>query len=116
MTVLITYRNEPAGRFCEVALDNGERICIAVDHTGVIIERASGLRGSRAVLFRGTADLTADICAALTLGTSAADTAPMDIILATVVELGSAAKIETVFWTASQLKRFSTESLPPSLG
>lgn len=112
MTTLITYRNQPTGRFCEVAVDNGERICISVDHTGVVIERSPDVLVPAAVLFRGTADLAADICAALALGSSAADTAPMDIILGTVVALGSAAKVEKVFWAASQLKRLSAASLP----
>jgi hypothetical protein len=112
MTTLITYRNQPTGRFCEVALDNGERICITVDHTGVVIERPADDRFSRAELFRGTPDLASDICAALAHGSSVTDGAPMDIMLAMVIQLGSAAKVEEAFWTASQMKRLVTTGSP----
>lgn len=103
MTTLIRYQNDRHRRACEVALDSGERVLLMVDRTGVVIERAPvpGIPG--AILFRGNPDVAAEICASLTTANSASGKAPMDIILAAVVGLGSAAKIRSAFRRAASL-------------
>lgn len=103
MTTLIRYQNDHHRRACEVALDSGERVMVMVDRTGIVIERAPAPGIPRAVLFRGKPDVAAEICASLTTATSASKKAPMDIILAAVVGLGSAAKIRTAFRRAALL-------------
>jgi hypothetical protein len=116
MTTLIRYQNDHHHRACEVALDSGERVLLMVDRTGVVIERApvAGIPG--AVLFRGKPDVAAEICASLTTADSASGKAPMDIILAAMVGLGSAAKIRTAFRRAALLVSDARQNGPPESG
>jgi hypothetical protein len=103
MTTLIKYQNDPHHRACEVALDSGERVLLMVDRTGVVIERAPAPGIPGVVLFRGKPEVAAEICASLTTAHSASGKTPMDIILAAMVGLGSAAKIRTAFRRAALL-------------
>jgi hypothetical protein len=108
MALLIKYRNEPPQRFCEVELKSGERVALKVDADGVVIERV-GLSGtSRNVLFKGGPDAVAEICGALVSKTLASEASggrmtPLDIVLAAVVALGSAAKVRKAFREVSNI-------------
>jgi hypothetical protein len=108
MALLIKYRNEPPQRFCEVELNSGERVALKVDADGVVIERLGHPEASRNILFRGGPDEIAEICGALvsrTLASKASEgrMTPLDIVLAAVVALGSAAKVRKVFREVSHI-------------
>lgn len=103
MTTLIKYRNDIAHGSCEVALDSGERILVHADRNGTLIERCALPGIPKAVLYRGMPDVVAEICAALAPATPPLRTTPLDIILAAVIGLGSAAKIRKAFRDASTL-------------
>jgi hypothetical protein len=108
MALLIKYRNEPPQRFCEVELKSGEQLALKVDADGVVIERLGHSGTSRNILFRGSPDAIAEICGALVSKTLASEAngvrmTPLDIILAAVVALGSAAKVRKAFREVSHI-------------
>jgi hypothetical protein len=108
MALLIKYRNEPPQRFCEVELNSGERVALKVDADGVVIERLGHPEAPRNTLFRGGPDEIAEICGALVSRTLASKASggrmtPLDIILAAVVALGSAARVRKAFREVSHI-------------
>jgi len=108
MALLIKYRNERPRHFCEVELRSGERVAVTVDGDGIIIERHGSSDTSHNTLFRGGPDAIAEICGALVSNAAASNASrgrmtPLDIILAAVVALGSAAKVRKAFREASAI-------------
>jgi len=97
MATVLRYRNDGGQPFCEVALENGDRVLIMVEAGGVIIKREARLYISEEVLFLGTVHLATEICLALLDGRPASETTVLDIFLAIVSQFRSADDIRAAF-------------------
>jgi len=97
MATVITYRNDDSRPYAELALDSGERVLLTLDHGGALIERLAGRGRPAEVLFRGTPALVAQICGGLMDRKPAEQSTPLDILLAAILQLGSAAAVRDAF-------------------
>jgi len=101
MTTLLRYRDYGGEPCCEVALESGEHVLIAVDAGGVTIRRLARGDTAEEVLFLGSPPVVADICLALLDGRPASETSVLDIFLAVVSRFRSAAHIRAAFAEAT---------------
>jgi len=102
MSTVLTYRNDGDRPFCEIALDDGDRVQLHLDKSGLVIERqALGARPSE-ILFEGTADLVSDMCVALLGAAAVKTTTPLDVLMSVVVQMRSAADVRAAFRDAAK--------------
>ncbi len=97
MATVLAYRNDGGVPFCEMLLDDGDRIAISLDAAGVRIERLPAPNAPREVLFSASPHDVAWICATLGVGQSAK---VLDVIVSMAARLGSAEQIRTAFAAA----------------
>jgi hypothetical protein len=97
-TVLFYRENDRQPR-AEVALANGDRIHLALDRGGLTISHGSG--GDTRPLFEAEPEVVERICAGLAGPPSATDATPLQIIVAAVMQLASAADVERAFRDAA---------------
>ena len=101
MSAVISYRNEPHQKYCQVVLDSGEQVMLRLDETGLTIERLLSATAPGAVLFRADADRATSIVKALSKAGRGNTDKVLDVLVATAVQLGSAARIKAAFQAAS---------------
>ncbi len=93
MGTVLTYRNNGERPFCEVALDNGDRVQLHLDKAGVMIERQA-LEGRPAeILFKGDPDLVTGMCVAFLGRTPTDNTTPLDLLISIVTQIPSAKEV-----------------------
>jgi hypothetical protein len=102
MSTVLTYRNDGDRPFCEIALDDGDRVQLQLDKAGLVIERQALGDRPREVLFKGDAGLVSDMCAALLGPVSAKKTTPLEVLTSVVVQLRSAADVRSAFRDAAK--------------
>ncbi len=100
MSTIVTYRNEPHQKYCQVALDNGEQVTLRLDPSGMTIELLAGSSGPGAVLFHADAERATSIVKSLAEEGASDPARVLDLLLAAIMELGSAAKIKAGFAAA----------------
>jgi hypothetical protein len=101
MTTLLRYRGYGGEPCCEVSLESGEHVLIAVDAAGVTIRRLARGDMAEEMLFRGAPSVVADICLALLDGRPASAASVLDIFLAVVSQFQSATDIRAAFAEAT---------------
>jgi hypothetical protein len=102
MTTILTFRKDGRHPFCELVLASGERVLVSLDAAGVAIERLSGREVAYELLFRGSADVAAWLCATLQQGRRGALADPLDVIVRLVAALGSADRVKQAFCDAAE--------------
>src|SRR6266576_1732389 len=105
MTTILAFRKDGRHPFCELVLVSGERVLVSLDATGVAIERLPGRDVAYELLFCGSADLAAWLCAALQQGRRDALADPLDVIVRLVAGLGSAERVKRAFSDAADRSR-----------
>jgi hypothetical protein len=98
MASFLAYVKDGPRPLCDVMLDSGERVQVTLDSAGAVIERLAG-GGMRELLFRGSPDTMARICAAFQ--PPGGLVAPLEVLAALVVGLGSADKVRNAFRRAA---------------
>jgi hypothetical protein len=99
MATLLRYRGYGGQPFCEVALENGDRVRICVDAGGVTIKRETRLDRAEEILFIGTLHVVTEICLALLDGRPASETTVLDVFLSVVSRFRSGDDIRAAFAT-----------------
>ena len=102
MSTVLIYRNDGDRPFCEIALDDGDRVQLQLDKAGLVIERQSLGARPREVMFKGGADVVTDMCVALLGPVAAKKTTPLDVLVSVVVQMGSAADVRAAFRAAAK--------------
>jgi hypothetical protein len=97
MGTILAYRNDG---FCEIALDNGERIQMHFNKNGLLIERHGPAGQPADLVFEGDAALASAICVGL--ADKNAQVSPLNLLAAVVQQLPSAAAVRTAFAAAAQ--------------
>ena|ERR1700722_7866365 len=98
MATVLAYRNDGEAPFCEMLLENGERIAISLSAAGVLIESLPSSKASREALFHGSPDDVAWICATIGEGRPAK---VLDVIVSIAARLGSAEHVRSAFAAAA---------------
>lgn len=102
MGTVLTYRNNGERPFCEVALDNGDRVQLQLDKAGVLIERQALEGRPTEILFKGDPDLVTSMCVALLGKTPASNTTPLDLLISIVTQIPSANEVREAFRAAAK--------------
>jgi hypothetical protein len=102
MSTVLTYRNDSDRPFCEIALDDGDRVQLQLDQSGVVIERQALDARPSEILFKGSADMVADMCVALLGPVAAKNTTPLDVLTSVVMQMRSAADVRAAFRDAAK--------------
>jgi hypothetical protein len=92
---IIAYREDGERPHAEVALVNGDRIFVTLDRDGLAIARQDG-----SVVFHANSRLVSQLCAGLVEGQLNPPATPLQILLAAVVQLGSADAATAAFEAA----------------
>jgi hypothetical protein len=97
MATLLRYHSSSRQPFCEVALENGDRVLVKLEADGVSIKREARGDIPEEVLFLGSVDLATDICMALLERRRVSETTVLDSFLAVVSQFRSADDIKAAF-------------------
>jgi hypothetical protein len=97
MATLLRYHSSGRQPFCEVALENGDRVQIKLEADGVSIKREARGDAPEEMLFLGSVDLATDICMALLEGRRVSETTVLDTFVAVVSQFRSADDIKDAF-------------------
>lgn len=97
MATLLRYRSYGALPFCEVALQNGDRVLIKVEADGVTIKREARRDIPEELLFLGPVHAAIEICLAMLDGRPASETTVLNIFLSIVSQFRSADDIRAAF-------------------
>jgi hypothetical protein len=98
---VIYYSDDTEHPRAEVALRNGDHVQLTLDRDGLAIKQSTDSTQPSQVLFRANPNLTSRICAGLfSLETTPTPT-PLRILVAAVVQLGSAEEVGTAFQEAA---------------
>ena len=97
MATVLRYRSGGGQPFCEVALENGDRVLITMDAGGVTIKREARPGIPEEILFLGTVHLATEICLALLDGKPVSETTVLDLFLSIVSQFRSADDIRAAF-------------------
>jgi hypothetical protein len=91
---VLAYRDDGTRPHCEIALGNGDRVQLALDSKGLVIERL----GPRIeTLFQASPKVVSQICAGLVGPKGRSDASPLRILAAVIQRLGSAADVRAAF-------------------
>ncbi len=97
---ILVYRDDSIRPYCEIALGNGDRVHLALDAQGLVIERlAADGRGNETV-FRAPSAVVAQICAGLVGSKSQSAAPPLRVLAAAVQRIGSAVAVQAAFTDA----------------
>jgi hypothetical protein len=100
MSAVVLYQSEGPLQLGEAILDDGSRVRVALAADGVTIERLAAPGTAQAVLCRASPGLAA--CIAVSFGDRREPAPPvLDVVLALVIRLGSAAAIAGAFAAAA---------------
>ena len=102
MSTVLIYRNDGERPFCEIALNDGDRVQLQLDKMGLVIERQALGERPAEILFKGGVDLVAAMCVALLGPVAAKKTTPLDVLVSVVVQMGSAADVRAAFHAAAK--------------
>lgn len=102
MSTVLTYRNDGDAPFCEIALDDGDRVQLHLDKTGLVIERQALNDRPTEVLFKGNADLVTDMCVALLGPVAAKKSSPLEVLTSLVLQMRTAADVRAAFRDAAK--------------
>jgi len=102
MGTVLTFRNDGERPFCEIALDDGERIQMQLDKNGLVIERQAVGTKPAEVLFKGDADLVTDMCMAFTGDKPTSRKSALEILTAVVTQIPSGPKVRDAFKAAAR--------------
>ena len=97
MATLLRYRSYGGQPFCEVALENGDRVRVMLEAGGVTIKREPRPGIPEEVLFLGPVHLATEICVAMLDGKAASETSVLDVFLSIVSQFRSADDIRACF-------------------
>jgi len=97
MATLLRYRSYGDQPFCEVALQNGDRVLIRVEAGGVIIKREARPDTPEEIVFLGSVHLATDICLAMLDGKPASETTVLDVFLSVVNQFRTADDVRAAF-------------------
>lgn len=98
---VIHYSDDTDCPHAEVALRNGDHVELVLDRDGLTIKHSTGPMRPSNVLFRANPNLSSRICAGLfSLETTPRPT-PLRILVAAIVQLGSAEEVGNAFREAA---------------
>ena len=97
---VITFRDDSERPRSEVALRNGDHVLLELDRGGLTITQVSDA-AQPAVLFRGDADMVSRLCAGLVASPNTIRATPLQILVAAVIQLSSAADVRRAFNAAA---------------
>ena len=89
---VISYVENKERPWAEVALTNRDRVLLTLDRDGVVIARLAGRGHLTEVLFQADPNLVSRMCAGLFGLETTPKPTPLRILVAAVVQLGSARK------------------------
>jgi hypothetical protein len=98
---VIHYSDVADHPHAEVALRNGDHVQITLDRAGLTIKQPTGLMQPSKVLFRANPNLTSRICAGLFGLETTPSPTPLRILVAALVQLGSAEEVGNAFQEAA---------------
>ena len=102
MGTVLVYRNDGERPTCEVALDDGDRVQLKIDKTGLLIERQAVGAAPAEVLFKGDAEAVTDMCMALLGSTPASRKTALELLASVVTQLPTAAHVREAFNAAAK--------------
>jgi hypothetical protein len=95
--IVISYSDDTRNTRAEVALRNGEHILLKLDRNGVTIMRLTGPGHCPEILFQADPNLATRMCDGLFALETTPKPPPLRILVAAVVQLGSADEVGTAF-------------------
>ena len=96
---VIAFRDDVEPSQSEVALRNGDHVLLTLGRNGLVIKRASGGGPAGEILFAAEPDLASRICAGLVR--PATEPTLLRILVATLLQLGSADEVAKAFGEAA---------------
>jgi hypothetical protein len=97
---IIACRDDGERPRAEVALVNGDRLFLTLDRDGLAISRKDG-----SAVFVANSRLVSQLCAGLVGCLPTPPATPLQILLAAIVQLGSAAAVKAAFEAAAEQVR-----------
>src|SRR4051794_2274755 len=94
---VISYVENKGRPWAEVALTNRDRVLLTLDRDGVVIARLAGRGHLAEVLFQADPNLVSRMCAGLFGLETTPKPTPLRILVAAVVQLGSAEEVRNAF-------------------
>ena len=98
---VISYAEDQGHPRAEIALSNSDRVLLKLDRDGLAITRLAGPGRLAQVLFQADVNVVSRICAGLYNLETKPKPAPLRILVATVVQLGSAEDVRKAFREAA---------------
>ena len=102
MATVMCYRRDGTEPQCELALESGDHVLIALNRSGVTIRRLARGDKPEEILFLGTVHVATDICLALLDRRPASETSVLDVFVSVVSQFRSAEDIRAAFVEATQ--------------
>lgn len=97
---MLVYRDDGVRPHCEIALSGGDRVQLALDAAGLVIERLAGDGRSAELLFKAPPKIVSRLCAGLVGPKERTEAPPLRILAATVQRIGTAADVKAAFKAA----------------
>ncbi len=98
MGTVLVYRQDG---FCEIALDDGDKVQLHLNKNGLVIARQQPSGHPPEVLFKGDVETLTAMCVAL-MDQTGSKASPLDLMVAVVTQLPSANQVKAAFHAASQ--------------
>lgn len=98
---ILLYRDDGNLPHREIALDNGDRIRLALGGDGLVIARLAPSSAPGDVLFRAAPAMASRICAGLVGPKRQSEASPLRVLAAAVQRIGSAADVRSAFTAAA---------------
>ena len=98
---IIVFRDDSERPYSEVALGNGDRVLIALDHGGLTITQIVS-PDNRNILFQATPNTVSHICAGLVSSPNTSKATPLQVLVAAVVQLESSDDLRRAFQHAAE--------------
>lgn len=98
---IISYSEDQGRPQAEIALHNGDRVQLALNRNGLSIKRLAGPGRPAEILFQANQNQVSRICAGLFRLDTTPKPTPLCILVAAVVQLGSAEQVRNVFREAA---------------
>src|SRR5882757_7876271 len=102
---VVSYAEDQGQPRAEVALPNRDHVLLTLDRDGLAITRLAGPERFAEVLFQADADVVSRICAGLYSLETTPKPTPLRILVAMVVQLGSADDVGKAFREAANTLR-----------
>ena len=97
---VITFRDDSKRPYSELVLGNGDRVQIALGRRGLTITQIGGSKTPK-ILFHAPPDTVSHICAGLVSSPQTLKVTPLQILVAAIVQLGSADDVRQAFHSAA---------------